>query len=65
MITIQESYNSELELEESFVYEECVYCGRDMTNPEYIYTDLDSGNYCCKQCADIWELNVVLCNDIN
>lgn len=49
---------------ESFVFEECVHCGRDMTNPQYILTDLDSGNYCCKDCAEIWNLNAVPCRDL-
>lgn len=63
-----ESYNRYNSLENQdidSVFEECNWCGKDMTNPEYIFTDLDSGNYCCGNCSKVWNLNAVECMDIN
>ena len=49
----------------TFTYEECYWCGNDLINPKYIYTDLDSGNYCCRTCSEIWGLNAVQCMELD
>jgi hypothetical protein len=50
---------------ETFIDEECNWCRKNMTNTKYIYVDLISGNYCCKECGDNYGLNIVRCKELN
>jgi formylmethanofuran dehydrogenase subunit E len=45
---------------ESFVYEECTWCGKDMVNTNDIWVD-ENDNYVCRSCAEKYGLEVVSC----
>jgi len=49
---------------DQYISENCNNCGIELIKVEDILTDLGSGNYCCKSCSEILELNVVKCADI-
>ena len=59
----EEELNDNIELD--YVSEECFLCHKHMIDVEYIYTDLDSGNYCCEECISECKLNAVPCEEIN
>jgi len=48
-----------------YVEERCQLCGKRMTNVKYIYTNLDDGNYYCKKCVNTYDINSVLCAEMN
>jgi len=47
-----------------YVEERCTKCGKRMMSVNYIYYDLNSGNYVCKTCDNKYSLNAVLCAEI-
>jgi len=55
---------SHKEVEDDLVSEYCSFCREEMINIEEIWTDLDSGNYCCEDCVKYNKLNAVLCRGI-
>ena len=69
MIQVKNKYReviyeySELD-DESYVSETCSWCGREMMDTRYIYNDLESGNYCCRDCKDEYGLDAVECKDL-
>jgi len=56
---------SHKEVEDDRVSECCSFCREEMINVEDIWTDLDSGNYCCEDCAKYNKLNAVKCKEID
>jgi predicted SprT family Zn-dependent metalloprotease len=52
------------ELELDYVSETCAWCDKEMIDIRYIYTDLESGNYCCKNCKDEYGLDAVECKEL-
>lgn len=51
------SDNSEAE---SYIYEECFCCGKDMIDIKDIFVDIND-HYVCHKCANTYRLNVVRC----
>jgi len=55
---------SHKEAEDDLVSECCSICKEEITNVKDIWTDLDSGNYCCEDCVKYHKLNAVPCRGI-
>ena len=56
---------SHKEVEDDLVSESCSICKEEIINIEEIWTDLDSGNYYCEDCAKYNKLNAVKCKEID
>jgi len=61
----QNQWFYKIEEAQSYIFEECFMCREEMINVEDIWTDLDSGNYCCEDCAKYNKLNAVKCKEID
>jgi len=48
----------------SDVYESCSICGRDMSNPKYIFVEVDSDLYICAICKKKHNIHAVQCAEI-
>jgi predicted SprT family Zn-dependent metalloprotease len=46
---------------DSFTYEECVLCGKDMTNTKEIFVDTETDNYLCQDCQEKYGIKAVKC----
>ena len=46
---------------ESYIYESCSMCGKDMVNIKDIFIDTDKDTYICSECGDKYDLSVVRC----
>jgi len=49
---------------DQYISENCGICGEGLIRLEDIWTDLDSGNYCCEDCAKYHKLNTVKCKEM-
>ena len=38
----------------TYINESCKYCGKELTNSNDIFVDIDSDNYCCSDCAKVF-----------
>lgn len=62
MTELQKQHNSVLD-NESFILEECHYCGTELENINDILVD-SYDNYCCRDCNTYYNLNAKECIDI-
>jgi len=42
-----------------YISEECTCCGRELTNAQLIYVEVDTDNYVCVKCVERYFINVV------
>jgi len=60
----QNQWFYKIEEAQSYILEECFMCREEMVDIKDIFTDLDSGNYCCHDCAKYNKLNYEKCKEI-
>lgn len=49
---------------ESYIYEKCTSCGKDMTDIKDIFIDKETDNYVCKDCKNKYSLKVIKCKEL-
>lgn len=49
--------------EDSFVYENCSICGKDLWKVSQIRVDVETDKYVCKCCVKKYNLHITECGD--
>lgn len=50
---------------ETYIDEQCWYCGEYMNRIEDILVELDTDRYCCADCTNIYNLKTIPCTDLD